>query len=420
MAFWFFIAALAFNVFAGQTSAMGLPLPPDRLLFPAAIGLALLDPRIPAPRWRVVHGLMLAFVALATLSAMFAGTLAERDSLYALVDRVAMPFVLFAVAPVFLTARLQRMFFLRAMSLIGAYLAVIAVAQFSGASALVYPRYIAVARGSGAIAETFRAGGPFVSGEANGMALAICGSLALLLADVDRGGWRLWAATVGSMSLAASILSMTRSVWLGMALAAFLVALGERRLWRHLPGLAVAGAAMLALGAALLPEVVASIAGRGATSRSLYDRANTNAAAMRAIEDQPLFGVGWGRFIQHGPDWVRQAQDYPLTSVNIEIHNVVLSRAAELGLLAAGLYVLCLLAGPGRALLHGRGGDPWHSAALALAVIWLVPAMTSPNPYTFPAFVAFTVLGHLFAASDDPLDRQERTDATEGLRQVVA
>ncbi len=404
-AFWCFLGAMLCNVFAGQTDTMGLPLPPDRLLFPAAIVLALLDPRVRRPPWRAAYTLMALFAAVCTFSALLDGSAPGAAALFALTDRVVMPFLLFGCAPLLLATSVQRLLLLRTITLLGAYLAVTAIAQTAGATNLVFPAYIVSAQANANITETFRAGGPFLSGEANGMALAMCACLALLLAAISRGGWRVAGLAVGFLDIAASVLSMTRSVWLGVALGAVLVVAMERRLWRRVPHILAVLAGIAAIGLAMLPQIITSITARGATSRSLFDRANTNAAALRAISDNPVLGVGWARFVDDGSQWVRQADAYPLTTVHIEVHNVVLSRAAELGVPAALLYVLCLVAGPGLALLsRRRGSDPWHSAVAAIAVVWLVPAMTSPIPYTFPTFLAFTVAGWLFARErrDEP------------------
>lgn len=413
-AFWCFVVALLCNVFAGHSGKMGLPVPPDRLLFPAAILLALLDPRIRRPRWRGAFTLMSVFVAVAAVSALFADTLTRTDTAYALLDRVLMPFLLFACAPLFLGSAAQRLLLLRALALLGAYLGILAIAQTVGATALVVPSYIAAGATTNPGGETFRAGGPFLSGEANGMALAMCACAAFLLAALDRGAWRALGLLVGATCVAASVLSMTRSIWLGVAAAAVLAVLLERRLWRRLPELLGAAGAVSVVGIASMPGLTDALTQRGGTSRSLFDRANTNAAALRAIAENPVTGVGWGVFAQDGTAWVRQADTYPLTSVHIEIHNVVLSRAAELGLPAALIFVACLLAGPGAALLTRRGdrrtGDPWHSAVAAIAVLWFIPSMTSPNPYTFPAFLAFTLTGYLFARDD--LDAPPTDSAT--------
>lgn len=303
LSFWCFLLALVFNIFAGQTDKVGLPLPPDRLLFPTAIVLAALDPWLRRTPWRGVYTLMSLFVVLAVFSALFADTLLRRDATYALLDRVFMPFLLFIFAPLFLATAAQRLLLVRALMLVGAYLTVVSIAQTAGVDALVFPSYIASASVAEAEAgaQTFRAGGPFLSGEANGMALAMCGSLSFLAAAIDRGWWRTLGSVVGAACLAASILSMTRSVWLGVALAAVVTLVLERRLWRRLPEIVGAVTAVLLVGVALLPGVLDGLTERGGTARSLFDRANTNAAALRAIADHPIWGVGWGVFAQDEP-----------------------------------------------------------------------------------------------------------------------
>lgn len=401
LAFWLLVSALLLNVFSGRWGEMGIPLGPDRLLLVGGLLLLLLDPRIPRPRPRLLHGAMLLFIAWTAASMILHGALGTA-SIFAVLDRVVMPFVLFATAPMFLRSRLERLLFLRGLGLLGVYLSLTALFESAGVSALVFPRYIEVLKRLPELGDNaIRAGGPFVSGEANGMALALCAVAAFLLARLDRGGWRVFGLVVGPLATACSVLSMTRSVWLGVALAALVVVGSRRGLWPWVPFMAIAAAILAVAGAAAVPDVVENIATRGSTSRSLNDRQNSNVAAVRAIGEHPLAGVGWGRFVEVGPDWVRQADTYPVTTVNIEVHNVVLSRAAELGLPAAALYVGILLAGPGAAAIRRRRDDPeaedWRTATLAAGLIWFVPAMTSPIPYPFPTFVFFTLAGLVWA-----------------------
>ncbi|WP_312720220.1 O-antigen ligase family protein [Mobilicoccus sp.] len=409
------ITALLLNVFAGRWSKMGIPLGPDRLLFAGGLILLLLDPRIPRPRARALHGALIVFAAWTLGSMILTG--ADTDSTYAFLDRVVMPFLLFATAPMFLQGRIERLFLLRGLSMLGVYLTFTAVAESAGLHALLFPRYIVAFISDPRMSDaSLRANGPFLSGEANGMALALCAVAAFLLARLDRGGWRAAGLLVGPAATAASVLSMTRSVWLGVALAVVTVVWSRRGLWQWIPFLAVAGAAVAVIGLAAVPDIADNIVERGSTSRSLDDRANSNAGAMRAIADDPLTGVGWGRFVRVGPDWVRQAEDYPVTTVNIEVHNVVLSRAAELGIPAALLFTVILLAGPFAAILRRRT-DPeaqdWRTATTAATLIWFVPAMTSPIPYPFPTYVFFTFTGLLWAFPCKESDDARRPLSTE-------
>ncbi|WP_168583469.1 O-antigen ligase family protein [Gephyromycinifex aptenodytis] len=408
--FWLLLSALLLNIFSGRWGDMGIPLGPDRLLFAAAFLLILLDPRIPRPRARLLHAAMLLFTAWAAASMILHGPIGI-ESVYTVLDRVAMPFLLFACAPMFFRSALQRIILLRSLTLLGVYLGCTAILETLGVNSLLLPRYIAAFKSSaGAIASgnAARAGGPFISGEANGMALALCAVAALLLARLDARGWRVLGLLTGMLCLLTSVLSLTRSVWLGVLMAVFAVALSRRRLLRWLPALAVAGLLLAAAGALAMPDVAANIVERGTTSRSLNDRQNSNVAALRALNAHPLTGVGWAQFVKVGPDWVRQADDYPVTTVNIEVHNVVLSRTAELGLPAGALFVGILAFGPFGAALRRRSDpteDDWRVSALAALMIWFVPAMTSPIPYPFPTFVFFTLMGLVWAwpQEHDPL-----------------
>lgn len=400
--FWCFLAALALNIFSGSWDRLHLPLAPDRLLFPAALVLALLHPGRAQLRWRSVHGFMLAFALLASMSLLFLGTLGPT-SVFALVDRIYMPLLLFTTAPLFLRTPTRRRYFVRGLTLVGLYLGITAVAETFEISPLVQPHYILDARhalladGTG---EPPRAGGPMLASEGNGMSNAMCAAVAALCALTDRGWWRALGVLTVPLCLIGAFLSMTRSVWLGAALAVVLVLVLHRRLWRWIPAVLLLGVLALALGAATFPQLAETAQSRGSTSRSVYDRFNTNAAGLRILDERPLTGIGWGEFLQTGTQWVRQSDSYPLTSVNIEIHNVFLSRAAELGIPAAALFVLVVVLGPGVALWGRRAPGPveqWRALLVAVGVIWLVPCFLSPNPYTFPNFLMWTVAGLVYA-----------------------
>jgi hypothetical protein len=148
----------------------------------------------------------------------------------------------------------------------------------------------------------------------------------------------------------------------------------------------------------LVPGMAPTLIERLTTERSVFDRQNTNAAALRAIAAHPLDGIGWVRFLREGTDWVRQADGYPVTNVDIEIHNVVLSRAAELGLIGAALWVWCVVAGPGMALLRrspDRDLGDWRLVFLGYACVWGVCIMVSPVPYVLPNNLLWLMAGFL-------------------------
>jgi hypothetical protein len=130
----------------------------------------------------------------------------------------------------------------------------------------------------------------------------------------------------------------------------------------------------------------------------VFDRQNTNAAALRVIEAHPLDGIGWMRFLPESIDWVRQADSYPVTNVDIEVHNVVLSRAAELGLVGAALWICCVLAGPVLAVLRrpiGPDLSDWRLVLLGYGCVWVSCTMVSPVPYVLPNDLLWLLAGLL-------------------------
>jgi len=395
---WCFTGSLLLSIFSGHSGDLGLPIGPDRMLFGLGCLLLLLDPvawhasgRL---RWRGVHTVMVAMLALAAWSGAAHSTLLSSLGFFAFLDRLLVPFLLFCLAPVVYATPQRRDLLLKCLTLLGLYLGVTAILEQVGPTSLVWPRYVvdqAVGINWG------RARGPFVASEAMGMALAQCGFAAAVLAARHRGAWRALAVVVLPLSVCGVFLCLTRSVWVGFTLGVVLACLASPQLRRWLPLVLAGGAVALGVLVAAVPSLQQVASERAGTTRSVDDRSNTNEAALRVVSEHPLAGVGWLRFIDVGSDYVRQADDYPVTNVTIEVHNVVLSRAAELGLPGAALWVGCILLGPASAALRRRGRDEdagqWKLLAIAGTTMWLFPEMLSPNPYPFPNFVVWTMAG---------------------------
>jgi putative inorganic carbon (HCO3(-)) transporter len=342
-----------------------------------------------------VHTAMAAMVGWTVWSAVGHGTMWTSYGAFALLDRLVVPFVLFALAPVLLQREEDRRMLLRTLVVLGLYLGVTAVLELTGAASFVFPRYVMDPE----VGILFgRARGPFVEAEANGLVLAACAFASGLSVARSRGAWRWLSALALAVSALGTLLTLTRSVWIGTVLGALAVVAAVPALRRRAALLAAAGVA--AVGALLLtvPALTEMVLHRTTTAGSVYDRQNTNAAALRVIAAHPVDGIGWTRFLSEGTDWVRQADTYPVTNVDIEVHNVVLSRAAELGLIGAALWVACVLAGPLAALLR-RQTDPdlqgWRVLFLGYACVWFVCTMVSPVPYVLANNLLWLLAGML-------------------------
>ena len=429
LATWMIVGGLLASTLSGNAWRLGFPLAPDRVLLPAGILLLAVDGGLRAAgpfRWRWVHTLALTTLVWAAWSAQAVGTLTTSYGAYALLDRLLVPFAAFALAPALFPSDRDREVLLKALVFLGGYLGATAVAEVLGPQSLVFPSYV-VDPGAGILFG--RARGPFVQPEANGLVMTTCLFAAGYALVALRGAWRVAAALALPACGVGILLTLTRSVWLGAVLAVLVVCWMLPQLRRRLPVLVLGGAACLVLVLVAVPSLGTTLVERITTERSLYDRQNTNAAALRIIEEEPLTGIGWVRFLEEGVDHVRQADTYPVTNVRIEVHNVVLARAAELGVPGAALWVGAVLAGPVLAARRGRAAARrdlslagWRYVLIGTGVCWGVCIMLSPVPYPLPNILLW-LLGGIVATPwlvgarrhDAQLTDRDRPDGERAL-----
>jgi O-antigen ligase len=397
---WSLSGAVAASMFSGRWAEMGLPLPLDRvLLLLTVVGLVLRLPirRPRALRVRFVHVAMALAVTFATVSAFSDGLQMGGTGTFALLDRFGLvPFAAFLLAPVVFDTPQRRKILLGSLLLSGAYLGVTALAETTGLHALVWPSYI-VDDSVGIHAE--RARGPFVSGTAMGTALWACVvAAAMAFAAARRRAVRVTALAVAFLCALGLFLTLTRTIWVAAIVSGAVTLLATRELRRYLVPFALAAAVLVVGAMAVLPDLAADARARETVESSIWDRQNSNAAAIRILEANPLFGAGWDRFEEVSPPYYRISPDYPLSAVG-QVHNVFLSNLAELGLIGTSLWLLALVVAVGGPLVRRAppGLAPWRVGLVALTTVWIVAANFDPLPYVFPNLLLWTWAGILWA-----------------------
>lgn len=411
---WLVAAGLFFNLFSGNAYRIGLPVSPDRILIGAAIVMVLLERRrvVAAPRAVV---LMVLFTMWTVISMATHANPVDSSAVFGLVDRVVLPFVLFVVGGVVFSTSGRRDLLLVALTVIGLYLGVTALLEQT-APGLVWPGYIVdpqLGLGFG------RARGPFISPEGMGAALALCGAAAVACA-VRLPAWRLAALAVAALDLVGVGLALTRAMWIAAAVGIVLAFVLSPPL-RRFAVPTVVGAAVAALAiVGLFPSVLSQLSDRGSDARPVYDRLGSNEAALRILDTMPWTGVGWRRFFPEVGEWVRQADSYPINNVVIEVHNVLLSRAAELGIPAAICLVAIVVLGPLSVWRRRPTGDlvVWRVLSLVAMAMWVVGGFFGPMATPFPTFVAWLVAGVALSSASSRAgfagvtDRADPTDVT--------
>jgi len=418
---WLLTAALLATAFSGNWGAFGLPagFPPDRLLLFAAIGAMLA--RSPGAeglarfRFDAVHALLLLALAWAVGSAIAANTLGEASTVFTLLDRFVIPFTIFALAPLAFHTPRHRAGLLAALVGFGAYLGLTAIFEAVGPHALVFPGYI-LDPSYGYHAA--RARGPFVEATANGIGLYISAVAAAMALATWQGKWsRGFAGAVLLVCVLGLLLTLTRSVWVATVVATGATLVIAPPLRRYLLPSAIGLSVLVLLALAVVPGLSTSVDERRDANRPVWERENVNAAAVNMVSERPLVGFGLGTFNEQNRDHFRLLDRVPqVAAVQIDIHNVFLSLAVELGLIGAGLFVAAFLCAVGSALLS-RGPpemSAWRAGLLAIAIFWIVIANFAPTGQVFPSLIVWFWAGVVLSGSvTERVARRARTRRVE-------
>jgi len=379
---WTLSGGLLLAPFSGNWDQLGIPavLGPDRIvMFTGLVAIMLRAPGSlgrPPLLFRPVHWLLLVTVLYALASAAASGTLLDVASFAVLFERLGVsPFLVFLCAPAAFRTERQRRVLLIALIVLGAYLGLTALFETIPVRSLIFPRYIADPT-YGILPD--RARGPFVEPATFGLALFSSLGACVMGLLIWRRVWiRLVLVAIASLCAAGLVFTLTRQVWVATIVACALVGIVVPRLRWYLAPAAIAGALGVALLLAIVPSLSEKVTERRAQQNTVWDRLNLNRAALNAIEDRPLFGVGWESWTKKNADYFELDPNYPLTNVtDAPIHNVFVAYAAQLGLVGVTLWACGLFLGIGGTLLNRGPPDiqPWRALLAAVFVFYLVVA----------------------------------------------
>lgn len=400
---WILTAGMLLSVFSGNWGNIGLHIPLDRVAILGGIAAtvlrSLLSEDTPRIELRRVHWMMGLLILYAIGSAAWSDTLTTHGPLFALLDRLGVvPFLLYLVAPAAFPTERDRRILVGALTLLGAYLGLITLFEAVGAKGLVVPHYITDPNLG---IHAGRGRGPFLEAGANGLAMFAC----LVAAAIGLSWWRDRRVRTGAVAViilcaAGMLYTLTRQVWAGGAAGIVVAMLADRRLRGWLPFVAAGAAIVVLLSLAFIPGLSSSVSQRTADQSPVWDRLNSDAAALRMVEARPALGFGWGTFAQASTPYYRLAKTYPLTSVT-DAHDVPLSNAAELGLLGVTLWFAILIGAI--VIPAARRGpppiEPYRLGLIAIATAWFVQSNFTPFDYAFDNYVVWLLAGIVAGAA---------------------
>lgn len=376
--------AVFLTPFAGNWQQLGIPgiLAPDRLLIATTIVLVVLRAATGRgqglPRPRSVHYVLVLAVLWAVGSALVSHTLLQRASGLKIVEAYgAFPFLIFYLAPVIYNTPRRRQMLLTALVVLGAYLGLTVLFEMAGPHALVWPKYI--------LSPTYgihqgRGRGPFADAVANGFGLYVCALASCIAVTQWRGRSRIAAALVAALCFIGTLLTLERSVWIGVVIASAVTLVAFARLRRFAIPVIVAGVTAVLLALVLIPGLSAKVQSRASEQGPIWDRENLTVAALNMVSARPLLGFGWSRFQQSSGPYFRQSQNYPLTATTVDVHNYFLTYAVELGLVGLIIWLVGLLMGAVGALATRAPPElePWRVTFLGIAVCFVIVANSVP------------------------------------------
>lgn len=416
---WILTAGLLSTMFAGNWDQLDLStsIAPHRVLLAAGLLAVLLraPPARDRPTLRLdhTHFALAAALGYVIVSAVFSGTLEDRQGQFAFIDQYGLvPFALFLAAPVTFTNERQRAILVAGLVVAGAYLSITAVLEELELYDLVFPRYI----GDPAVGTHFgRSRGPFAEAAANGLALYVCAAAAAVaLVLWRRPLHRLGAGLVLLLAPVGLLLTVTRAAWLAGVAGTLVAFTSSERLRRYLVPVAVAGTIGVLGSFALIPGLGEEAGDRADDKAPVYERQNTNAAGLRMVADRPVFGFGWWFEDAEMEPYFRLHPDIPLTGAAAGLHNIYLSYGVALGLVGLGLWLLALALVFGRALSARLPPElaAWQIGLRAAFPAWLVIGLFGPANYSFTTALVWTWAGLLGARSGQTQRRWEENGVT--------
>ena len=411
------VVGLFLQLFSGNWSLLNMPVPLDRVV----LAVALIVLVVKGARWvsarrlvlRPLHVAMLCAATWAVASAIIAGTLTSHLGFYALLDRFGIvPFAMFTLAPLIFGTTKQRNNLLIGLVAIGLYLGATGVFEGLHAWRLVFPSYVA---NPNLGIQFGRARGPFLESTGDGFCI-LCGMVAAAIAVRS---WRSeWARLACYLTIVLGggglFFTLTRSVWIGGFLGIVVALLLSRQTRRILVPVLLVGTLAVVATLAVSPGIRSETIGRTESQSPVWDRENTDLAALKIISEYPLTGVGWENFINVSAQYMRQQPDYPITGAGLEVHNIFLSHAAELGIPGLLLWLLAFAGALWRAFSpfpfwRHRGAsrssrappedwswrDPWRMGGVAIVLCFVVIANLTPFSEALPNTLFWTWLGVL-------------------------
>ena len=412
----------------------------DRILWFGMLGLAAVHWRMgnfKLPKLTRIDWLVIALVGYVFLSSLSAGSgpyLIKAFSRW--LFYFVMPAGIYFIARVADIRKIDFRWLSLTSILLSLYLAVTAIFEVKGFHAAVFPKFIVDPAAS--LEFLGRGRGPLLNPVANGFVMSL-GVTACVFGFINSN--HRMRAVYALLTLVISIgayETLTRSVWVGIALIFAVVALCYGPRWLRIWGMAAAvmlgGAMSLGLKDQLLSIKRDKHLSAAEAAESVELRPLLAIVAWEMFKAKPIMGHGYGRYFQNNKPYCdTRSYEMPLEKVKGYIqHNVFLSILVDLGLvgflLFMGLLGSLLLVGWHLACQYQKP-EVRHVGLLVLCALGTYAVNGMFHDVTiipmmhmflfFAAGVGVTVMQRGFATEEAPVRSERRARVAVGAQAAV-
>ncbi len=320
----------------------------DRVLFAALCLVAFFSLRgetARIPSWNSTDCVVVAYVAWVFISTQYDEAPHNSSPVGTWIFYVLLPAMMYFVVRV---ARIRDLDLRRVetvMVVLGCYLSITAICEWRGWYALVFPKYIADPK----LWEFFGRGrGPLLNPSGNGIVMT--STLAVAAVRFLRGDrhQRMIYGLACLVMLAGLYATLTRSVWIGAALALVIVFWQVTPRWTKVLGFFACGLLVVFIVAGLKEQLLRMKRDKALSAqeaeKSIQLRPLLAIIAYEMVKDSPVIGHGFGHYFQASPAYFSdRSYGMPLeTARGYYQHNVLLSIAVSTGLVGSAMFMWLL------------------------------------------------------------------------------
>lgn len=288
---------------------------------------------------------MFLLCLVASVSMIWTGSIVKEGGKLAIGELLTgyiVPFSIFFISQNVYNSTAKREGFLKFIILIGIYFSFTAIFEHYGINKLVFPKYILDANFGIHIG---RARGLFCQAAVNGTILCfVFSSIFYFLFNSDgRKIWKFYSIILLTVTPFAIFFTYTRASWLSAILSFIVIAVFTFKQSQKAFAIILVIFCIVAffIAPSFLDYDTVTIAhNRFNHEQPIYARLSLYVASINMFMNNPIFGVGFTKFLDNAPSYFADIEGLPFEYTTLKEHDTFAGILAEMGLLGITLILI--------------------------------------------------------------------------------